>query len=54
MLISSKFSFWLGIAPVDILTELSMIALPILMMLPVQVVLSKKITILVAFIFRVL
>ncbi|SLM40532.1 hypothetical protein LPUS_11350 [Lasallia pustulata] len=48
------FSFWLGIAPVDILTELSMIALPILMMLPVQVVLSKKITILVAFIFRVL
>lgn len=49
-----KLSFWIGIAPVDILTELSMIALSTLLMVPVQVAFSKKLVIVVAFIFRIL
>lgn len=54
LLTSLKVLFWIGIAPVDILTELLVIALPTFMMLPVQVALSKKVVIVVAFIFRIL
>ena len=49
-----EFVFWVAISPVDILTELVMISLPVLMMLPVQVAVSKKVVVIVAFIFRIL
>lgn len=47
-------TFWIGMAPVDILSELVVITIPVLMMIPVQVAVSKKAVIVVAFLFRVL
>lgn len=40
-------------APADILSELVIITIPVLMMIPVQVAVSKKAVIVVAFLFRV-
>jgi hypothetical protein len=51
--IDSK-AFWIGMAPVDIITELVVVVVPGLMMIPVQVAISKKAVIIAAFIFRVL
>ncbi|MCJ1373577.1 hypothetical protein MMC20_004805 [Loxospora ochrophaea] len=48
------FSVWVYIAILDVLTELVMIALPFIMMHPVQVAKSKKAVIIIAFIFRIL
>ena len=45
-------AFWIGMAPVDILTEFVVVMVPIWMMVPVQVALSKKAVIVVAFAFR--
>ena len=47
-------TFWIGMAPVDVLSELVIILIPILMMIPVQVAVSKKAVIIVAFLFRIL
>lgn len=47
-------TFWIGMAPVDILSELVMIMIPVMMMIPVQVAMSKKAVIVVAFLFRLL
>jgi hypothetical protein len=47
-------TFWIGMAPVDVLSELVIIVIPILMMIPVQVAVSKKAVIVVAFSFRAL
>ena len=45
-------TFWIAMLPVDILTELAIIIIPVLMMYPVQIASSKKTVILVAFAFR--
>ena len=45
--------FWIGMTPVDVLTELVVVIVPIWMMVPVQVAISKKAVIVVAFAFRV-
>jgi len=47
------FAFWAAIAPVDILTEIVIVSLPALMMRPAQVAISKKMVVIVAFIFRI-
>jgi hypothetical protein len=47
-------TFWIGMAPADILSELVMIMIPVMMMIPVQVAMSKKAVIVVAFLFRLL
>lgn len=47
-------TFWIGMAPVDVLSELVTIVIPILMMIPVQVAVSKKAVIVIAFMFRLL
>jgi hypothetical protein len=47
-------TFWIGMAPVDILSELVIITIPVLMVIPVQVAASKKAVIVVAFLFRML
>lgn len=41
-------------APVDILTDLVIVIVPVMMMVPVQVAMSKKATIVAAFSFRIL
>lgn len=41
-------------APVDVITELVVVVIPVLMMIPVQIALSKKAVIVAAFIFRIL
>ncbi|KAJ5722582.1 hypothetical protein N7488_000617 [Penicillium malachiteum] len=48
------FTFWVAISPIDILTELIICILPIYIVKPVQVVFGKKVTVVLAFIFRVL
>jgi hypothetical protein len=45
-------AFWIGMAPIDVITELVVITLPVFMLIPVQVALSKKAVIVAAFIFR--
>ena len=47
-------AFWIAMAIPDILTELVVVIVPVLMMIPVQVATSKKAVIVAAFIFRVL
>ncbi|KAJ5083380.1 hypothetical protein N7456_012807 [Penicillium angulare] len=46
------FDFWAAISPVDIATELVICILPIYIVKPVQVSFSKKVTVIVAFVFR--
>jgi hypothetical protein len=45
-------AFWIGMAPIDVITELIVIILPVFMLIPVQVAVSKKAVIVAAFIFR--
>ena len=45
-------TFWIANLPFDIISEIMMLALPVLMMIPVQVAVSKKVVIVVAFAFR--
>lgn len=45
-------TFWIAITPVDVLIEIVIMAIPILMMIPVQVAVSKKLVIIFAFLFR--
>src|SRR5271154_123178 len=45
-------AFWIGMAPIDVITELVVIILPVVMLIPVQVAVSKKAVIVAAFIFR--
>ena len=45
-------AFWIGMAPIDVITELVVIILPVFMLIPVQVAVSKKAVIVAAFIFR--
>jgi hypothetical protein len=45
-------AFWIGMAPIDVITELVVITLPVFMLIPVQVAVSKKAVIFAAFIFR--
>jgi len=47
-------AFWIGMAVPDILTELVTIIIPVAMMIPVQVAVSKKAVVVAAFIFRIL
>jgi len=49
----NKFNFWAGVSAVDMLTEIVIMALPIMMMVPVRVAMSKKITVVLAFFFRI-
>lgn len=48
-----QFHFWAAISSFDILTELVMVILPMIIVNPVQVAVSKKATVVVAFIFRI-
>ncbi|PWY92300.1 hypothetical protein BO70DRAFT_402206 [Aspergillus heteromorphus CBS 117.55] len=48
----NSFLFWVAISPVDIITELIIFILPIYIVNPVQVIVSKKVTVVVAFSFR--
>ena len=47
-------TFWIANLPFDIISEIMMLALPVMMMIPVRVALSKKVVIVVAFAFRLL
>jgi hypothetical protein len=53
-LILCKFVFWAAISPVDVLTELVVILLPIFMMMRVQVTFKTKLAVVVAFFFRIM
>ncbi|PCG99896.1 Hypothetical protein PENO1_050640 [Penicillium occitanis (nom. inval.)] len=48
------FDFWAAISPIDIATELVICLLPIHIVKPVQMRFSKKLTVITAFIFRIL
>jgi hypothetical protein len=45
-------SYWVGMAVINVITELVVVFVPVLMMIPVQVAVSKKAVIIAAFIFR--
>lgn len=47
------FDFWAAISPVDIGTELVICLLPVYIVKPVQMTFGKKITVIVAFVFRI-
>ncbi|KAJ5219380.1 uncharacterized protein N7498_001479 [Penicillium cinerascens] len=47
------FDFWAAICPVDIATELVICILPMYVIKPVQVSFGKKVTVIVAFVFRI-
>ena len=51
---TAQFTFWAAISPIDIITELIICVLPIYIVQPVQVVIGKKIAVVVAFVFRFL
>lgn len=53
MLTYCKFDFWVAVSLIDILTEIVIMVLPIVMMIPVRVAMSKKIAVVTAFLFRV-
>ncbi|RAO73226.1 uncharacterized protein BHQ10_009238 [Talaromyces amestolkiae] len=48
------FDFWAAISPIDIITELVICLLPIYIVKPVQMRIGKKLTVVTAFIFRIL
>ncbi|RAL07833.1 uncharacterized protein BO97DRAFT_428986 [Aspergillus homomorphus CBS 101889] len=48
----NTFIFWAAIAPLDIISELTLCALPIFIVKPVQVRIGKKAAVVAAFIFR--
>ncbi|OKL55492.1 hypothetical protein UA08_09185 [Talaromyces atroroseus] len=47
------FDFWAAISPIDIATELVICILPIYIVKPVQISFDKKVTVIVAFVFRI-
>ncbi|PYI07736.1 hypothetical protein BO78DRAFT_442615 [Aspergillus sclerotiicarbonarius CBS 121057] len=49
----NMFVFWAAICPIDIITDLVICILPIYIVKPVQVVVGKKVTVVVAFFIRI-
>ena len=54
MLIKNKFAFWAAMTPIDILTEVAMMILPVIMIWRVRIKIGSKLVVVGAFAFRIL